>query len=304
MTGAPSLTNDAVGAVIVTFHPGAGLEENVAAIASQVAHVVIVDNGSPDDTRRRLRQLEAGHAGALTIVGNDRNEGLARALNQGVQSCLARGYGWVLTLDQDSTAQPSMVAELLAACRTWSGSEPLGIAAAGSVDAEGRPFAPVLFRADAATSAAMPAEVDLVHTSGTLLRAELVRTLGFFREDFFIDQVDYEFCFRLKAAGYRIVVVPSARLVHTLGVRTVAKFFGRRVVCTNHSALRRYYIARNRLVLFRETRNLRFIAGQTQAAVKELVKVALFESDKLPKFLMTLRGVWDGLRGRMGTYTP
>jgi rhamnosyltransferase len=72
------------------------------------------------------------------------------------------------------------------------------------------------------------------------------------RSNYFIDHVDTEWCLRARAAGYRLLVVPEARLHHRLG-ESVKRLpiFGRRKIFY-HTPLRDYYMFRNTLLMLRD----------------------------------------------------
>lgn len=87
--------------------------------------VVIVDDGSPDDTAAVARQLIAEFPGRRIDLVQQRNQGLAAARNAGVR---ATASPFVLPLDADDRLEPQAVARLLAALQA-SGADvatPLG----------------------------------------------------------------------------------------------------------------------------------------------------------------------------------
>ena len=60
-------------------------------------------------------------------------------------------------------------------------------------------------------------DVSIVITSGALYNLKAYPKIDPFRDDFFIDYVDIEYCLRAKQNGYNIVVNCNARLYHRLG---------------------------------------------------------------------------------------
>jgi rhamnosyltransferase len=71
---------------------------------------------------------------------------------------------------------------------------------------------------------------------------------------------------------------------------------------TNHSRRRRYYITRNRIIVWRTYARVepRYVAYDVKASAKELVKLALFEDDRGGKIRAVVRGTWDAIRGFTG----
>ena len=155
-----------------------------------------------------------------------------------------------------------------------------------------------------ATSSATPryAERETVITSGSLLALAVFRRVGRMREDFFIDAVDFEYCLRLRRYGYKVIETLLPTLIHPIGVPTVQRVFGRLIVTTNHSPLRRYYIVRNRLLLARAYffSEFSWVMNSLWALVKETAIVLLAEKERGRKMAATLRGLAHGLANRRG----
>jgi rhamnosyltransferase len=83
----------------------------------------------------------------------------------------------------------------------------------------------------------------------------------------------------MRAAGWKIVEAPDAWLLHSLGRITFHRFFGRKVMTTNHSPERRYYIHRNRLALIWRYRakDIEWAFGEFKGGIVDTIKVLLFE---------------------------
>ncbi len=284
-------------AVVVTYHPDNGFPARLSRIVPQLDATVIVDNGSSDAQLRMLRELSAYPS--VTLICNFENLGIAHALNIGVQRALANGYSWALLLDQDTLVDQDMVEQLLAALASCpDGSR---VAAVGSRfrDTNGRSIEPC--RLDARGE--QWEEVESVITSGSLLSLPAYAAMGAFRDDFFIDHVDTEYCFRARAAGFRVIETIRPLMSHTVGAPTSHKLFGSTTWTTNHSPDRRYYIARNNTVLLREYGT----SGRGPWQLKSIIRclrmckrIAYFEKDKLRKIYAVGEGWWDGVRGKLG----
>src|SRR6266446_2676673 len=87
-------------AVIPAFNECACIAAVVSATRRHLLRVIVVDDGSTDDT-----SALAKHAGA-TIVTHDRNLGKGAALRTGLSLALAEGYEWAFTLDGDGQHAP------------------------------------------------------------------------------------------------------------------------------------------------------------------------------------------------------
>jgi rhamnosyltransferase len=287
----------AVCAVLITYHPDDGFPARLSRIMPQVRSAVIVDNGSADADLTMLRELSARPS--LTLICNFENLGIAQALNIGVRHALAAGYSWALLLDQDTQVDPDMVQRLLATHATCPAADRVAIVGSHFRDTKGRSTEPI--RLDARGENWQ--EVESVITSGSLLSLAAYSAIGPFRDEFFIDHVDTEFCIRARAAGYRVVETLQPLMSHTVGAPTSHKMLWSTKWTTNHSADRRYYIARNNTVLLREYGT----SGRGSWQMKSLVRcfrlckrVAFYEQDKLRKIHAVAQGWWDGMRGNMG----
>lgn len=283
----PRPSADTVAAVIVTYHPDPGMADRVRPLVGQVAAIVIVDNGSSDVELIPVDAIE--RAELADSIRNGKNLGIATALNQGLAWAQKRGYAWVLTLDQDTTPGPDVVSEAARVFDAFPAPLPAVIGAgreAGScTDDPGRPVACVI-------------------TAGALHSVRAWAAIGRFREDFFIDYVDIEFCLRARTHGYAILVACRPTIRHAIGNPTRHRMavWSFSASTTNHDPLRRYYITRNRVRVWRAywRRESRYVAFDIRAAARELVKVILFETGRPLKLRGVLRGGIDGLRGVTG----
>lgn len=288
------------GAVIVTFNPPPGFAERAAKAASQVDLLVIVDNSGremePEIT------LAARETGALLVL-NRENKGLASAQNRGINLALEEGCDWILLLDHDSFPEENMVSRLLAAWEAQPERDKIAILAPDVRDINSSaphrfvipgPF--IFFRR--VSLGEKPLFPLAAISSGSLISARALRQHGLMREDFFIDQIDNEYCLRLRAAGLRVMAVPGAALSHAMGEKKERRLMGLRIVTGNHSPSRRYYMYRNRLRLWRiyGSRIPVFVAYDVMAICYDLLRITLFEENKWEKLKSAWRGAREGLQ--------
>ena len=88
-------------AVIPCFNEGATIAALVMALRRYLPLVVIVDDGSTDDTA-----VAAANAGAM-VIRHRRNLGKGAALRTGLSRTRKRGFEWVVTLDGDGQHVPA-----------------------------------------------------------------------------------------------------------------------------------------------------------------------------------------------------
>lgn len=283
----PSREEHAIAAVVVLYRPDASVIDNVASYADQVSRVFAVDNSEQPEPGFEERLTAIGN---VTYTANGANLGIATALNVGVRTAIAEGYDHLLTMDQDSTATPGMVAALAECMDTDTG---IGLVSPVHQQVGGIPRV-----VDAGCR-----DVLTAMTSGNLVRAEAYEAVEGFMDELFIDQVDNEFCLHLHRAGFRVVETGDATLVHRVG--DVRKHhFPYPAYSMNHSALRRYYIARNRFTVGEMYRSEypEFRAFELAELRKDMVKIVLYEKQKRLKLRMISRGIRDYRRGVLGPY--
>lgn len=284
-------------AIVVTHYPDEELAENLAALRAAVRQVVVVDNGSGEQTCRRLETLRGP---GVEMILNRENLGLAAAINQGIAWAQAREFAWIATFDQDSRIPADYFTLLLEAWNTCPERERVAVVSARIHDARlGRThsFARVACR-DGETAAFVPFAI----TSGSLISSAAITAEGPYREDFFIDGVDVEFCLRCRRRGWRILEAQQAVLEHRFGEPVRHRFLWMRPAVTPYSALRRYYAMRNRVVLYRAYGMFDpgWLWGDLRETLRNMAKLVLFEQDRAAKLTATARGCWHGLIGRMG----
>jgi len=301
--GPPAPTAANTAAVVVTYQPPEDSLGSLAPLRDQVARIILVDNGSPPAVRERLSRLALAD-GRITLIANPENLGIAQALNQGCQEAANLGLKWALLLDQDSLVTNCIIeslAGLHAHARADPSSPPVAILAANYRDATGR-VAVQFSNGESDTTKRPGARVLMAITSGSLLNLDAFNTIGLFRSDFFIDEVDHEFCLRAHRRGYSVWLVREVGLDHRLGDQQRMKLGAWHPAVSHHSAIRRYYMARNRVALFKQYIAFApgFVIGRLALTGAEAAGVVLLERDKLAKLLAMARGVSDGLLGRMG----
>lgn len=295
MTPAPP-SRGHVCAGFVTYAPDAGFPQRLERVAAQVDRVVLVDNGSLPEATAPLRALARG--GRVDVVLNRENLGLATALNQAARWARERGYPWLLTLDQDCVVADGLVAALGAIYESAAPRERIGLIGAnfrdpntGELGIQGPP-------ADRGEFFEHPVAI----TSGSLMSLAAFEAVGPFRDDFFIDSVDHEYCLRLRAHDYAVLVSRAPLMAHPIGARRRHSLLWWAPICSHHGPLRRYYMARNRLVIalrYRRT-DARWVLRNLAYTLKEALLVLLFEERAAAKTAAMLLGFWHALRGRMG----
>ncbi len=270
-----------ISAGIVLFNPDINrLKENISAVIVQCAHVYLVDNGSNniDEVKKLLNQYNHSK---VSVLCNMENQGISKALNQLASEAQKGGFDWILTLDQDSVAPSNIIEEF----EKYTNNLNTGM------------LCPVI--CDRNKGVVVEAkdnykEIDECITSGSLLNIKAWRKIGGFDESMFIDGVDFDICYRLRKNGYKILCIQSVVLLHELGRIVYHRFIFWKVLVKNHSAFRKFYIARNTVYLARKE-HTNIIKAILQN-VKLFLIVVCYEDDKWKKSKKILQGTIDGFK--------
>jgi rhamnosyltransferase len=297
--------NPSVCAVVVTYRPvPTSLAALLDAVLDQVGAVVVVDNASPAASLTPVTALSAEDRVVLLRQGH--NVGLAAAQNAGIGWARAQGHSHVLLLDQDSIPGAGMVAGLLTELEALSRDG--RVAAVGPVfrdlrESRDAPFVRVAFPMSHklwcdATGA--PIRCDFLISSGALIPLSVLAEIGGLDEALFIDNVDLEWSFRARDRGFALYGVCRTTMEHRLGDQRVPVLAGRATVVT-HGPVRLYYIMRNRLDLYRRPYTPRvWIAQDIPRVAAKFVIFSVLVGPRLRNVRFMLRGLADGLRGRLG----
>jgi rhamnosyltransferase len=281
-----------VGGIVVTYHPDADVVHNLAELRSQVGQLIVVDNGSNASAVAMLK--EASTEIGFDLVANRENLGIAAGLNIGIHRAIELGCAWLLLFDQDSCISDTFTRIMLATYATLAATRLLGILVPLYIDSRtGQPL-PFARHNDGTLPTAM--------TSGSLIAVSTFRACGPFADELFIDSVDHEYSLRLRKAGFVIAVCERAQLLHSPGTPRPHALLGINFQSTNYSPLRRFYQERNKLWLYRRyaLRFPGFCGREFVRSFVDLTKILLVESDKQRKCRFFFRGIYAGLRGRMG----
>lgn len=233
------LAHGRVAVIIVNFNGGAGLLTCVHSALSQCDQVIVVDNGSVDLSLLRVRDAYAGDA-RVVLLPQHRNLGFSAACNIGARSTDA---DWLLFLNPDCVLQRRAVEAMLKAISTEASVAMVGgllLNPDGTEQAGGRRAVPTpwrsfvrafglcryadrypsLFRGYDLHRDPLPAEpepVEAISGACMLVRRGAIEQVGLLDEAFFMHCEDLDWCMRFRRAGWQILFVPHARVVHEKG---------------------------------------------------------------------------------------
>lgn len=190
--------------------------------------IVLVDNGSTDDTSARVR-CAYPH---VIVIRNERNTGFAHACNQGLEAAFGQGVDYAFLLNNDTLVAPDLFPQLVAVAEAHPGAGIIG----PKICYADRPETPwftgmrfkwpvyiVRTKPEHQVQSVTPASVDFVSGCGMLITRRLYEAIGGLNQDYFMYYEDLDYCLTAKKAGFEIVYAPAARMWHVLSVSSGGK---------------------------------------------------------------------------------
>ncbi len=218
--------------VILNFNGQSFLSRFLPSVlaCSEGAAVVVADNGSSDDSVAFLRD----HFSDIKIIEIPENLGFAGGYNEALRQ-LGTDYDYYVLLNSDVEVTPYWLDPLLAlleADKTVAACQPkiraqlqkeyfeYAGAAGGWLDGLGYPFCRGrIFAVTEKDEGQYDETMEVFWATGAALaiRARLFHDMGGFDADYFAHLEEIDLCWRLKRAGYKIMVEPKSLVYHVGG---------------------------------------------------------------------------------------
>lgn len=268
--------------VVTLYHPSENVFTNINSYLDQLDILYVLDNTEkPDD---KIKARFSSNAKIKYIAFHD-NMGIAYAMNYALKA--VGDYDFLLTMDQDSQFMPGMMAAYKYDIEQFEKEHPQQVGVyAVNFDQRVDPIVP------GAKS------INVAITSGSIIPVKKSIEIGGFDENLFIDEVDNEFCYRVKEHKLDIIEFSSVLLKHSLGHQTFHQILGFHYNTFNHNAVRKYYMIRNRLYVLKRYPTVR--KWYIKNIIKDIVKVIIAEKDKKKKLYSMFLGLKDGIINHMG----
>jgi GT2 family glycosyltransferase len=219
--------------VIVNYNTGhllrACLESLPSAVSGLEYEVWVVDNASQDNSA----DMVAAEFPTVQLIASEQNLGFAKANNLALKRASGR---YCLLLNPDTEPKPGALRRMVDYLDTHPDVGAVGpklLNSDGSLQRNGRPFPSPLrellgfdiirkffsgllglkfeFGRDD-----FDVEWDVDHVSGACIMVprRVIEAVGMLDEAFFMFYEEVEWCWRIKRAGYRVVYLPQAEVVH------------------------------------------------------------------------------------------
>ena len=178
--------------------------------------ISVVDNDSTDNSAAHLRT----EFPEVKVIETGRNLGFAGGCNVGIRQALSEGADFIWLLNNDTTVDPNALQAQVDKVRS---SPKTGACGSAIYDMHhpqrlqawgGGHINFWLGRSRHYLHPVRDDSIDFITGASMLITREVIGSIGFLDEGFFMYWEDADYCFRLRAAGWRLVVAGQSRVWH------------------------------------------------------------------------------------------
>jgi len=210
--------------------------ESVRVSQPSGVEIVIVDNGSTDDS---VKVLQRRFGDGIKMVETGENLGFAGGVNVGIQTALEEGAQSVLLLNNDTIVASDMIHHLVSAANQapragivgpviFYYDDPERIWCIGACEYQWLPVPVELSARTLSKAKSEPFQLDYGNACGMLIRRQVFEAIGLFDARYFIYFEDVDFCRRARQAGYEIWCAPQAKMWHKVSLTMIKQKPGMR----------------------------------------------------------------------------
>ncbi len=229
-----------VAGIIVLYNPNKKIIfQVIETLQKQIDVLILVNNGSPIEIE--LQNV------ILRDLGE--NKGIAYAQNVGVDIARELGAKYILFSDQDTVYPENYISEMKNNIKRFGDKV---ILVPSFYNLNRGQIEPISLTMSKSIVPELNTQYEVFHaiSSGTFVLMSSFIDIGYYEEKLFIDWVDFEWCWKARSKGYKIICMPHIQIKHNLGDK-VKSFFGKKI--TLRSQFRYYYMIRNCLYLSKIT---------------------------------------------------
>lgn len=209
-----------------------GIDDTMACLPSLLAQtykestIVVIDNGSTDDSLSIIEPFVAEHSAKVHLIRNQENKGFAGGVNTGISWAIEQKYDYIALFNNDAVADPNWLSTLVDSLEL---SPDAGIATGLLLHEDGKTIDStgdwysiwgLPFPRNRGNNTVFAPKDELVFgASGgaTLYRTKLFEDIGLFDERFFAYYEDADISFRAQLADYKVTYNADAIAYHKQG---------------------------------------------------------------------------------------
>ena len=268
-----------IGSCTVLYNPDNIVISNVSTYSEWVDVCVVVDNS---DNKNEISKYFENNSSYIYIDMHG-NQGIAAALNAGIEYLHSKNMDMALTMDQDSLFPSQDYQNIYNLIEKYKDEYSLIGLDINKVDKNKEIVS-----------------VPYWITSGNFVNIADFYRAGRLNEALFIDYVDFDLGYRFKKANLKMGYLSGYCLTHTIGNPIEIHLFGKTFYALNHSPIRYYYRYRNAYYLYHFEDKEFFKKEYHREMFASLIKMFLFEKNRKEKLRMIKKGILDAKHHRLG----
>jgi len=246
-----------------------GLEDTIECLESLKKinypnyEVILVDNGSKGND---VQVLEEKFGDYIHLIQNDKNYGYTGGNNIGMRYVVRDSASeYVLILNNDTVVAPDLLDHMVQVAESDPSIGMVGSkvcyydchgriqGVGGKVNMRTGQASLIGFKEIDTGQYDTEQEVDYIFGCCLLVKTEAVRKIGLFDESYFCYWDETDYCFRARAAGYKVVYAPAATVWHKASLQV--KVWDKSPAGGSVGGLSYYYMARNNFRFMRKHAN-------------------------------------------------
>ena len=271
-----------IGSCTVLFNPDRDVISNVETYKNLMDVCVIVDNSDNKNEVSKYFEEDSSYI----YIDMHGNQGIAAALNAGIEYLHSVNMDMALTMDQDSLFPTSDYSSIYQLIEKYQDEYSLIGLDVNKVD----PSQEIV-------------SVQYWITSGNFVNISDFYLAGKMNESLFIDYVDFDLGYRFKKAHLKIGYLSGYCITHTIGNPIPIHILNKTFYALNHSPIRYYYRYRNAYYLYHYVDREFFKKEYRREMFGSLIKMFIFEKKRNEKIKMIKKGLSDAKKKRLGKFT-
>jgi len=270
-----------INGVVVLYNPDIAVIENIKSYQSFCHKLFVIDNSTSYNEEVINSLKEFKNVEYLSLKGN---QGIAKALKEGMALSILDKADYTLTMDQDSLFPTDELDVIKTYLEKYSNE-----------------YAIIGLNFNSESSESKLIEEHFLLTSGNFIKNEDYQKIKGFKEELFIDWVDFDLDEQFYSIGKKVGYINEVSLIHKMGNPESHKLMGKEVTALNHPLVRYYYRYRNGLYLYKRNKKY-FKKKYKHDIIIDRIKILLYEKNKHAKFKMIRKGRKDAKRNILGPY--
>ena len=188
----------------------------------------VVDNASTDNS---VEAITEAYGDRLTLIVNEENLGGTGGFNTGLRAAYAKGYPYLMCVDNDAYLDENAIEELykfleqhtecgMAASKIYHMDNP-GLIQQYGQDIDFTSFCTCVPELNMVDDGSLPdfKYVDTVAACSLMVRRETIDKIGFMSEEYYLYWDDTDWCWRAWIAGLKVASVGTSLALHQMGAK-------------------------------------------------------------------------------------